>query len=76
MTIYHLFSPPATHSSINLVDGPFFYPCSGREVENDFTKHPNIVNIELTPVRNPSSSSSAAVAGVGCVFWVASLVGI
>lgn len=47
------------------MDGLHFYPCSGRAVENDFAKHPNIVNIELTPVRNQPASSAAAV--VGCV---------
>lgn len=45
------------------MDGLFFYPCSGRAVENDFNRFPNIVNVELTPVRNPPTAASGAVVG-------------
>lgn len=41
--------------SINLVDGPHFYPCSGREMDNDQAA-PNIVNVELRPLRPPQAA--------------------
>lgn len=37
--------------SINLVDGVQFYPCSGRAEDNDYGEYPNIVNVELTPIK-------------------------
>lgn len=40
--------------SINLVNGEAFYPCSGFASENDFIKHPNIVNVELSPFNVPA----------------------
>ncbi len=46
--------------SINLIDGGLFYPGSGRAVENDPVHFPNIVNVELTPVR-PANALPGAV---------------
>ena len=43
--------PLSPSGSINLVDGTMFYPGSGSDRENDFVNHPNIVNVELTPIK-------------------------
>jgi len=52
--------------SINLVDGPHFYPCSGREIENDEVNHPNIINVELSPVRPATAAAGSSKAkGLG-----------
>ena len=37
--------------SINLVDGIQFYPCSGKTSDDDYVNYPNIVNVELTPIK-------------------------
>eukprot|EP00624_Nannochloropsis_granulata_P004372 evm.model.NODE_31844_length_35418_cov_26.680502.1 len=72
---YELFKPWLSEAedadnvffgSINLVDGPHFYPCSGREAENDDISHPNIINVELTPVRLPTATAGSTKAkGLG-----------
>lgn len=72
---YELFKPWLSEAedadnvffgSINLVDGPHFYPCSGREVENDEVSYPNIINVELSPVRPPTATAGSTKAkGLG-----------
>jgi len=72
---YELFKPWLSEESdadnvffgsINLVDGPHFYPCSGREVENDEINHPNIINVELSPIRPTTAAPGSSKAkGLG-----------